>query len=162
MLDKLFFGSRLHEHADPAQRVLGTGALAPDSPVLAEMLVRDPSAEVRTAAAARCGNPAALLAALKTEREPPVRAALAVTLGSVLATLPEASAARAVLDAPGCTDEARAELVLRTQDDERRRAAIGAIGDEDALVASRSARSTPRFAPPRPSACTHPSRCVAC
>src|SRR5512139_1673678 len=70
LLDKLFFGSRLHEHADPAQRVLGVSALAPDAPVLVQMLAADPSAEVRAAAAGRCDNPAALLAAMQAERDP--------------------------------------------------------------------------------------------
>jgi hypothetical protein len=134
LLDKLFFGSRLHEHADPAQRVLGIGALAPDSPVLAQMLAADPSAEVRAAAAGRCGNPTALLASLQTEREPGTRAAIASGLASLLASLPDAAAARAILDAPECTDEVRAEVVLRTQDDERRRAAINGIGSEDELA----------------------------
>lgn len=134
MLDKLFFGSRLHENADPAQRVLGIGALAPDSPVLAQMLASDPSPEVRAAAARRCGNAPALLGSLKTEAEPVVRTAIATALGELLAASSDASAARAMLDAPECTDAIRAELALRTQDDERRRAAIEGIGDEDELV----------------------------
>jgi hypothetical protein len=134
LLDKLFFGSRLHEHADPAQRVLGVGALAPDSPVLVQMLAADPSAEVRAAAAGRCGNPAVLLASVQTERDPQARSAIASALANLLAALPDAAAARAILDAPECTDEVRAELVLRTQDDDRRRAAIDGIGNEDELV----------------------------
>ena len=134
MLDKLFFGSRLHEHADPAQRVLGVGALAPDSPVLVQMLAADPSAEVRAAAAGRCGNPAVLLASVQTERDPQTRMAIASALANLLAALPDATAARAILDAPECTDAVRAELVLCTQDDERRRAAIDGIGNEDELV----------------------------
>jgi hypothetical protein len=158
LLDKLFFGSRLHENADPAQRVLGVGALAPDSPVLAQMLASDPSAEVRAAAARRCGNPTALLAALKAEVEPEVRTAVATALGGLLATTPDASAARAALDAPECTDTVRAELALHTQDDERRRAAIDGIVDEDALV--RIALDAEHASVPSGSA--PPSRCAAC
>jgi Domain of Unknown Function (DUF349) len=134
LLDKLFFGSRLHEHADPAQRVLGIGALAPDSPVLVQMLAADPSAEVRAAAAGRCGNPTALLASLQIEREPRTRAAIASALAKLLVSSTDPAAVRAILDAPECADEVRAELVLRTQDDERRRAAINGIGNEDELV----------------------------
>ena len=134
LLDKLFFGSRLHEHADPAQRVLGVGALAPDSPVLVQMLAADPSADVRAAAAGRCGNPTALLASLQTEHEPRTRAAIASALANLLSGSTDATAVRAMLDAPECPDEVRAELVLRTQDDDRRRAAIDGIGNEDELV----------------------------
>ena len=134
MLDKLFFGSRLHEHADPAQRVLGASALAQDSPVLVQMLGADPSVDVRAAAAARCGSPAALLAALNSEREPRVRTAIEGSLGGALATIPDADVVRAIVDAPECTDAVRAELALRSQDEVRRRAAIDAIGDEGQLV----------------------------
>ncbi|MGE5160064.1 MAG: DUF349 domain-containing protein [Betaproteobacteria bacterium] len=134
MLDKLFFGSRLHENADPAQRVLGVGALAPDSPVLVQMLAGDPSAEVRAAAARRCGDPTALLASLKAEAEPAVRAATAAALGDLLAASSDPGAVRTVLDSPECPDGVRTELALRTQDDACRRAAIGGIGDEDELV----------------------------
>ncbi len=134
MLDKLFFGTRLHENADPAQRVLGISALAPDSPVLSKMLASDPSSQVRAAAAERCGSPTELLASLKSEAETDVRKAIAMALGNLLATLPDATAARAILEASECTDEVRAELALRTQDDERRRAAINGIGNEDELV----------------------------
>ncbi|HET9024668.1 MAG TPA: DUF349 domain-containing protein [Burkholderiaceae bacterium] len=134
MLDKLFFGSRLHEHADPAQRVLGVSALAPDSPLLVTMLGADPSVDVRAAAAVRCGSPAALLAALNSERESRVRTAIEASLGGVLAATPDADTARAIVDAPECTDAVRAELALRAQDEGRRRAAIDAIGDEEQLV----------------------------
>jgi hypothetical protein len=134
LLDKLFFGSRLHEHSEPSQRVLGVGALPPDSPVLEQMLAADPSADVRVAAAGRCGNPATLLTAVQAEREPQTRAAIASSLAKLLAALPDANAVRSVLEAPECTDDVRAELVLLTHDDARRRAAIDGIGDEDALV----------------------------
>jgi hypothetical protein len=134
LLDKLFFGSRLHEHSDPSQRVLGVGALPPDSPTLEQMLAADPSADVRAAAAGRCANPAALLAAVQAEREPQARAVIASALAKLLAALPDANAARPILDAPGCTDEVRAELVLLTHDDERRRAAIDGMDNEDELV----------------------------
>ncbi|MGZ9032027.1 MAG: DUF349 domain-containing protein [Burkholderiaceae bacterium] len=134
MLDKLFFGSRLHEHADPAQRVLGVSALASDSPALVAMLTADPSPEVRAAAAARCRDATALFAALKVERDAQVRSALSTALGGVLATTTDASIPGTVLGALDCPDAVRAEVALHTQDDDRRQAALAGIGDEDVLV----------------------------
>jgi hypothetical protein len=134
LLDKLFFGSRLHEHADPAQRVLGVPALPPDSKALVDLLRADPSPDVRAAAAARCGDAAALFAALKGEPEPSVRAAVVQSLGGALATTADTDLVRTVLEAPECSDAVRAEIALRTQDEERRRAAIDGIGDEEVLV----------------------------
>jgi hypothetical protein len=107
VLDKLVFASRLHEHADPAQRLRGVAELAPDSPVLARLLAADPSPAVRAAAAARCSDEAALAAAMQAEAEPTTRAALAAALAKVL----DAS-----------VDEAR------------RQAALERITDEEALV----------------------------
>jgi DNA repair protein SbcC/Rad50 len=105
VLDKLMFASRLHEHADPAQRVQGIAALPPDSPVVAQLLAADPSADVRAAAAARCRDTAALAGALQTEAEPAVRAALVAALAEALAA-----------------------------DDARRATVLDDIADEDVLV----------------------------
>lgn len=104
MLDKLF-GSVSHEHPDPAQRLIGIAALPPDSTVLVQLLGSDPAADVRAAAAKRCGDAAALTAALRSEVEPSVRTAIATSLGAQLA-----------------------------QDDERRRVTLEAIDDDEALV----------------------------
>jgi hypothetical protein len=106
VLDKLIFASRLHEHADPAQRVRGVMELPPDSPAVLQLLTADPSPDVRAAAAERCGDVAALATAMRTESEPAVRAAIAVALGKLLDATPE----------------------------NQRRAAIDNIGDEDTLV----------------------------
>ena len=38
VLDKIIFGSRLHESTDPARRVEGVQALPPDSKLLVQML----------------------------------------------------------------------------------------------------------------------------
>ena len=65
-----------HEHAEPAQRVLGVEALPPDSPILAQLLADDPAPEVRLAAARRCVDLAALGRALAIESDSGVRAAL--------------------------------------------------------------------------------------
>ena len=44
MITKRLFRSPLHEHADPAQRVLGASKLPPDSDELASLLATDPGA----------------------------------------------------------------------------------------------------------------------
>jgi hypothetical protein len=134
LLDKLFFGSRLHEHADPAQRVLGVAALPPDSPALATLLAADPSAEVRAAAAARCHDATALLAALKAEVDQPVRDAICTALGRALAASTDAETLAGMLAASECPDVVRAEVALHAQDEGRRQAALAGIADEDMLV----------------------------
>lgn len=134
MLEKFSFGSRLHESADPAQRVLGVTALPRDSKALAQMLGADPAPEVRAAAATHCNDPRVLAAALQAEPETAVRSAIAASLGKLLAATADEALARRMLDAPECTDAVRAQVALVTQDEARRRAAIEAIGDEEALV----------------------------
>ena len=133
VLDKIIFGSRLHESTDPAQRVAGVQALPPDSKVLVQML-GDPAPEVRSAAGARCSDATALAAALRTESEQSVRVAHAASLGKLLAVSADDTLVHALLAAPEFTDAVRTHIVLHTADEARRRAAIGAIGDEDALV----------------------------
>jgi len=134
VLDKLFFGPAPHEHTDPTQRVAGIAALPPDSKVIAQLLASDPSPEVRTAAATRCSDPAALATALKTEMDPQVRAAIADSLGKLLAATADDGIVRTMLSAPECVDAVRARVALHSKDDERRRIAINGIGDEDMLV----------------------------
>jgi DNA repair protein SbcC/Rad50 len=133
VLDKIF-GPPLHEHADPAQRVVGVTALPSDSVVLAQVLGADPSPDVRIAAAARCSDLAALTAALRSEADPNVVAAIAASLGKALATTPDNSAVRNLLAAPECADAVRAQVALHTQDEDRRRVAIETIDDENVLV----------------------------
>jgi len=134
VLDKLFFGPAPHEHTDPKQRLVGVAALPPDSKVIAQLLAADPAPEVRTAAATRCSDPAALAAALTTEADPQVRAAVADSLGKLLAATADDGIVRTVLSAPECVDAVRARVALHSKDDERRRIAINGIGDEDMLV----------------------------
>ena len=133
VLDKIIFGSRLHESTDPARRVEGVQALPPDSKVLVQML-GDPAPEVRSAAGARCSDATALAAALRSESEQAVRVAHAASLGKLLAVSADDTLVHALLAAPEFTDAARAQIVLHTADEARRHAAIVAIGDEDALV----------------------------
>ncbi len=107
MLNNLFSRLPQHEHAEPAQRILGAAQLAPDSGELTRLLTTDPAPEVRIAAARRCSDPATLAAAWQTEIESTVRAALATALGNAL-------------------DE--------THDAERRRETILGLRDENLLV----------------------------
>ena len=134
MITKRIFGSPLHEHADPAQRVLGASKLPPDSGELARLLATDPAPEVRAAAARRSADVAALAAAWKAETDAAVRAELAATLGSVLAETEQGEAATALLEADECTDAIRAEVVRCARDADRRRIAIAALRDETSLV----------------------------
>jgi hypothetical protein len=132
VLDKLF-GSRLHEHADAAQRVLGVAALPPDSKLLVPLLRDDASPEVRRAAAAQCNDAAELAAALAAETEPSVRTAIVEALGKALAT-GDAAGARAAVAAPDCTDAVRVQVALHAAGAELRDTALAAITDEEALV----------------------------
>lgn len=132
MLKKLF--RSLHEHPDPAQRVLGVAALAPDAPQLAQLLGADPAPEVRAAAAGRCGDLAALTAAWHSETDASVRPALAAALATVLAQTPDSAAAQSVLAGSQCSDAIRAAVAHQAPDEQRRRCAIESIGDEDVLV----------------------------
>jgi hypothetical protein len=134
MITTRLFRSPLHEHADPAQRVLGASKLPPDSDELARLLVTDPAPEVRAAAAGRSTDVAALAAAWKSEADPGVRTALAAALGPALAETQQAEAATALLEADDCTDAIRTEVVRCARDAERRRIAIAALRDESSLV----------------------------
>lgn len=135
MIARHLFRTALHEHAEPAQRVLGAARLAPDSAELAGLLAADPAPEVRAAAARHCVDLAALGAALATESDPVVRTALDVALGQVLSETHDSAGAQALLEADHCTDAIRAEVARRTPDDDRRRIAIAGIRDEGPLVA---------------------------
>ena len=81
MLNKILSRTPLHEHAEPAQRVLGVAELPPDSADLLRLLRADPAPEVRAAAARRCADGAAVAAAWPAEAEPQVRAAIVESLG---------------------------------------------------------------------------------
>ena len=134
MITNPFSRSALHEHTEPAQRVLGAAQLAPDSDELAGLLTADPVPEVRVAAAQRCTDLALLAAAWEKETDSAVRVALAAALGNALAETQDSANAQALLEADHCTDAIRAEVARRTQDAERRRIAIAGIRDEDPLI----------------------------
>lgn len=106
MLNKILSRQPLHEHAEPAQRVLGVAELPPESAELAQLLHADPAPEVRAAAARRCGDGAALAAAWLADGEPQVRSAVVESLGRWLDGI----------------------------DGEKLRAAVEGIGDQDLLV----------------------------
>lgn len=84
MLNKILSRTPLHEHAEPAQRVLGVAELPPESAELHQLLRADPAPEVRAAAGRRCSDGAALAAAWPAEPEPQVRAAIVESLGRCL------------------------------------------------------------------------------
>ena len=134
MITSLFSRTALHQHAEPAQRILGVAALPPDSGELAQLLATDPAPEVRIAAALRCADLATLTSAWETETDAEVRLALARALGTVLAQTQDGDGARALLAADRCTDAIRVDVARHTQDAERRLAALAAIRDEDALI----------------------------
>ena len=134
MIANLFSRTALHQHADPAQRILGVDALPPDSGELAQLLLADPSTQVRIAAAQRCGDLAALAFAWEKETDAAVRPALAAALGGALAQTQDSARAQAQLAAEGCTDAIRVEVALHARDAERRRAAIAGVRDEAALI----------------------------
>jgi hypothetical protein len=133
MVGRHLFRSALHQHADPAQRVIGIAELPPDSGELAALLA-DPVPEVRIAAAKRCADLGALGAALANQSDATVRDVLVSALSALLSKTPDSARAIALLESDGCTDEIRAEVARRTQDAARRRGAIAAIREEDALI----------------------------
>ena len=134
MMIKNPFRSPLHEHPDPAQRVLGLSELPPDSDELAGLLTVDPAPEVRAAAAGRCANVDAIAAAWRTESDSAVRSALAAALGTLLAETQDGETARALLEASECTDAIRSVVARCAQGEDRRRIAIAALREENALV----------------------------
>ena len=134
MIANPFSRTVLHQHADPAQRLLGVAALAPDSDELAQLLLADPSTQVRIAAAQRCADLAALASAWEKESDAAVRPALASALGGALAQTQDSARAQAQLAADECTDAIRVDVALHAADAERRRAAIGSVCDEAALI----------------------------
>jgi hypothetical protein len=134
MITGMFSRPALHQHAEPAQRILGIAALPPDSVDLARLLAGDAVPEVRIAAALRCADLAALASAWEMETDVAVRSALARALGNVLAQSQDGDGARALLLADRCTDAIRVDVARRTQNTERRLAALAGIRDEDAMI----------------------------
>ena len=106
MLNKILSRTPLHEHADPAQRLLGIAELPPESAELLQLLRADPAPEVRAAAARRCADGAALAGLWQADGEPQVRSALVESIGRWLDGI----------------------------DGEQRRAAVEGIGSQDLLV----------------------------
>ena len=134
MITRIFSRTALHEHVDPAQRVQGVAALPANSGDLARLITGDPAPEVRIAAAQRCSELAALATAFATETEPAVRAALAASLGTVLAESTDGAGVAAYLEAEACPDAIRIDVARSTADADRRRAALALVRDEDLLV----------------------------
>lgn len=133
MITRLFSRSALHEHADPAQRLLGIAELAPDAPELAALVATDPEPEVRAAAARRSTDFAALVAAWRAEAHADVRVAVTAALVDRLADATAPPGADFLASAE-CTNAIRSEVARRAADAELRRAAVAAIDNEDVLV----------------------------
>jgi hypothetical protein len=134
MITRIFTRSALHEHAEPAQRILGVAELPPDSAELAGLVVNDPAPEVRAAAARRCGDAGLLAERIATEQDAEVRSALSEALVGALAAMPDAARASDLLGSERCSDAIRAEVAKSAPDAERRRAAIAGIGDDATLA----------------------------
>jgi hypothetical protein len=134
MVTRLFTRTPLHEHAEPAQRLLGVEQLAPDAPELAALVAGDPSPQVRAAAAARCRSLASLAAAWESEADDAVRDAIAAALGDTLSEAGDGAAARAFLESSACTDSVRATVARQATEADRRLAAIAGLRDESLLV----------------------------
>jgi len=134
MITRLFNRSALHEQADPAQRILGVAQLEPGAEELIQLLHEDSASEVRAAAAERCGDTQALLAAWDSEADAGVRAAIAAGLGASIGALADQAEAQALLEGDRLDDRVRAEVAQRTQDYERRKLAVGAIREEAVLA----------------------------
>jgi hypothetical protein len=134
MIAKLFSRTPLHEHADPAQRIVGVSELPQESAEFSRLLLADPAPEVRAAAAARCADLAALATAWQGETDEPVRKALAAALAAALASTPDAVRAKALLETDAVSDAVRCDVARRAQDADRRRLAIAAVREEEPLV----------------------------
>jgi len=134
MVTRLFSRTPLHEHPEAEQRILGVANLAPESAELAALVTGDPAPEVRSAAASRCADLAALATAWGKEADAAVREALSASLGRAAAATADGAAARAFLESGECTDAIRAEVARHAGDADRRLAAIAGIRDEPLLV----------------------------
>jgi hypothetical protein len=131
VLNKILSRTPLHEHAEPAQRVLGVAELPPQSAELLQLLRADPAPEVRAAAARRCGDGAALAAAWPSEGEPPVRAAIVESLGRWLDGI-DGAALRAAVE--GIAEQGLlVDLALGAAHAPVRLAAAERVVDEEAL-----------------------------
>ncbi len=131
MLNKILARTPLHEHADPAQRVLGVAELPPDAAELLQLLRADPAPEVRAAAARRCGDGAALVAHWQADAEPQLRTAIVESIGRWMDGV-DGAALRAAVE--GIGDQALlAELALGAAHAPVRLAAAERVSDEGAL-----------------------------
>jgi hypothetical protein len=131
VLNKILSRTPLHEHADPAQRVLGVAELPPDSAELVQLLRADPAPEVRAAAARRCGDGAVLAACWQADAEPQVRAAIVESLGRWLDGI-DAEKLRAAVEGIG-EQALLAEVALAAPHAPVRLAAAERVVEEGAL-----------------------------
>jgi hypothetical protein len=81
MVTRRLFATPVHQHADPARRIMGVAELPPDSDDLAALLVADPAGGARRSQAVA---PISTLAAACESGGSAVRAALAASMVDVL------------------------------------------------------------------------------
>jgi len=132
VLNKILSRTPLHEHADPAQRVLGAAELPPDSTELLQLLRADPAPEVRAAAARRCGDGPALVAGWQADAEPQVRSAIVESIGSWLDGMPDGEKLRIAMEGIG-EQALLVELALGAAHAPVRLAAAERVVEEGAL-----------------------------
>ena len=132
MLNKILSRTPLHEHADPAQRVLGAAELPPESTELLQLLRADPAPEVRAAAARRCGDGQALVAGWQADAEPQVRSAIVESIGRWLDGMPDGEKLRIAMEGIG-EQALLVELALGAAHAPVRLAAAERVVEEGAL-----------------------------
>ncbi len=132
MLNKILSRPPLHEHADAAQRLLGVAELPADSAELVQLLRSDPAADVRAAAARRCGDRPALVAAWAVEPDATVREAIVEAIAAALDRLADAAELQAATGEIG-SQALLAEIALAAPHAPVRLAAAERVTDEAAL-----------------------------
>jgi TolB-like protein/class 3 adenylate cyclase/Tfp pilus assembly protein PilF len=120
----------------------------PQARELAQVLIADPSRELRIAAAQRCDDLASLVAAWKVEADPEVRAAIGAALTQVLAASSDSESLGALLSADHFTDEIRSAVAAGAADPGCRRVAIASIRDARMVAVLIPAGDAPSTASP--------------
>lgn len=134
MLNKIFNRQSRLEHPDAAQRVLGLSENDVDAADIERLLRADPAPEVRKAAASRCAAPEALVSAVTTDADSAVREVASTRLAELLSTLDDDAEAATCLSDERLPDAIRAATARRASQAGRRKVAVDAIRDEQALV----------------------------
>jgi hypothetical protein len=132
VLNKILSRPPLHEHADAAQRLLGVAELPSGSAELAQLLRSDPAADVRAAAARRCGDRRTLASAWAAEQDATVREAIVEGIAAALDRLADAAELQAAAGDIG-SQALLAEIALAAPHAPVRLAAAERVTEEAAL-----------------------------